>query len=125
AVTRGGDLTPGPLAPDRGGALRRRGVESAPAGGHRGALEVCALASVTTEALLRAVLGRADVHEEFGWLRGLSFVEAGPDGLFPHDLGRDVLDADLRWRDPDGYARVFAGERGVCSGPDLVDQVER
>ena len=35
----------------------------------------------------------------FEWLRGLSFVESGADGLFPHDLARDVLDADLRWRD--------------------------
>jgi hypothetical protein len=33
----------------------------------------------------------------------LSFIEHGPEGLFPHDLAREVLDADLRWRDPEGY----------------------
>ena len=43
----------------------------------------------------------------FAWLRDLSFVETGPDGLFPHDLARDVLDADLRWRDPEGYKGLF------------------
>ena len=43
----------------------------------------------------------------FAWLRDLSFVEAGPDGVLPHDLARDVLDADLRWRDPDGYKDLF------------------
>ena len=31
----------------------------------------------------------------------------GPDGVAPHDLARDVLDADLRWRDFDSYAHVF------------------
>src|SRR5690606_21241841 len=29
-----------------------------------------------------------------------------PRGLVPHDLVREVLDADLRWRDPDGYRRM-------------------
>ena len=65
------------------------------------------MARVTTEALLRAALEREDAHELFTWLRELSFVESGPDGLYPHDLVRDALDADLRWRDPDGYRRVF------------------
>ena len=36
----------------------------------------------------------------FSWLRGLSFMEYGDYGLFPHDLAREVIDADLRWRDP-------------------------
>ena len=27
--------------------------------------------------------------------------------MFPHDLARDVLDADLRWRDPEGYKGLF------------------
>ena len=36
-------------------------------------------------------------------LRSLSFVEQGPYGLDPHDLAREVLDADLRWRDREEY----------------------
>lgn len=35
------------------------------------------------------------------------FVYESSEGLFPHDLARDVLDANLRWRDPDGYKVVF------------------
>ena len=41
------------------------------------------------------------------WLWQLSFVEPRPDGLAFHDLARDVLDADLRWRDEDTYRQVF------------------
>ena len=106
-VTRGGEASLSTLAPDLVGTLVRRFVDVAPFGPQRRALAVCALARVTTEALLRDVLDPDDAHETFKWLRDLSFVESGPDGLSPHDLARDVLDADLRWRDPDGYKDVF------------------
>ena len=36
--------------------------------------------------------------------------------MFPHDLARDALEADLRWRDPDGYRRVFRAIRGHING---------
>ena len=111
-VVRGGEAAADPLAPDLVGTLLRRFVEVVPSGRHRRALEVCALARVTTEALVREVLGLEDAHELFTWLRELSFVESGPEGVFPHDLARDTLEADLRWRDPDGYRRVFRGIRG-------------
>jgi hypothetical protein len=42
----------------------------------------------------------------FAWLRTLSFIEEAPDGLFPHDLVRDALDADLRWRNPEAYREL-------------------
>ena len=32
--------------------------------------------------------------------------------MFPHELARDVLDADLRWRDPGGYKALFRRVRG-------------
>ena len=103
-----GDQAPlDPLTPDLVGVLLRRFVDTIPNGPQRRALEVCALARVTTESLLRAVLGDESAHELFRGLLELSFVEAGPDGVFPHDLARDVLDADLRWRDPDAYRDVF------------------
>jgi hypothetical protein len=111
-VVRGGEAAADPLTPDLVGALLPQFLEVVPSGRHRRALEVCALARVTTEALLREVLGLEDAHELFSWLRGLSFVESGPQGLFPHDLARDALEADLRWRDPDGYRRAFRGIRG-------------
>ena len=115
-VVRGGEAAADPLTPDLVGTLLQRFVEIVPSGLHRRALEVCAPARVTTEALLREVLGLEDAHELFTWLRELSFVESGPEGVFPHDLAREALEADLRWRDPEGYRRVFRGVRGHING---------
>ncbi|MGH7575599.1 MAG: ATP-binding protein [Longimicrobiales bacterium] len=91
-------------APDVVRVLLERFVVDVPSPRHRRALEICAHARFTTEPLLDDVAGADDAHELFEWLRGLPFIEQGPDGLFPHDLAREVLDADLRWRDPAGYA---------------------
>ena len=110
-VAHGGAVHPDPLPPDLVEALVRTFVGTVPTARHRRALEVCAVARTTTEALLRDVLGGDDAHELFGWLRGLSFLDTGADGLFPHDLARDALDADLRWRDLAGYQQVFRGVR--------------
>jgi hypothetical protein len=94
-------------APDLVGTLLAHVVDAAPSPLHRSALETAAYARFTTEDLLRAVLDAGDATGElFGWLRGLPFVEEGPCGLYPHDLVRDLLDADLRWRDRDRYARL-------------------
>jgi hypothetical protein len=106
-VARGGEAAADPLTPDLVGTLLRRFVEVVPSGLHRRGLEVCALARVTTEALLREALEVEDAHELFAWLRRLSFVESGPEGVFPHDLARNALEADLRWRDPESHTRVF------------------
>jgi hypothetical protein len=114
-VVRGGEAAADPLTPDLVGTLLRRFVEIVPSGQHRRALEMCALARVTTEALLREVLGLEDAHEAFGWLRELSFEKSGPEGLYPHDLARDALEADLRWRDPDGYRQLVRGLRGYIN----------
>ncbi len=73
--------------------------EAAPDDLHRRALDVSALARVTDESLLRATLGIDDSERVFAWLRRLSCMESGPRGLYPHDLAREVLEADLRWRD--------------------------
>jgi hypothetical protein len=111
-IVAGGEAPVEPLAPDLVAMLLRRFVDVVPIGERRSALEACALSRVTTEALLRDGAGLENAHDVFAWLRDLSFIEMGPDGLFPHDLARDVLDADLRWRDPDGYKRLFRRVRG-------------
>ncbi|WP_033344043.1 ATP-binding protein [Catenuloplanes japonicus] len=105
AVRRGCD--PRTLAdlPDVVGALLALLVDQAPSPRHRDALEVCAHLPVTTEDLLRSVAGD-EAGPLFAWLRTLSFVSEGPHGLFPHDIVRDALDADHRWRDPAHYARL-------------------
>jgi AAA ATPase domain len=90
-------------APDVVAELLARFVVGVPSQLHRRALEVCALARLTTEALLRAALDAGEVHDVFAWLRSLSFIEQGPYGMAPHDLARDLLDTDLRWRDRERY----------------------
>jgi AAA ATPase domain len=89
-------------------SLVTRLVGDAPSPEHRYALDVCAQAHMTTETTLRAVLAKSatDAGAIFAWLRELPFVESGPRGLYPHDVVRDVLDADLRWRDPAGHRAV-------------------
>lgn len=72
---------------------------------HRAALEICAHAHVTSEALLRALMGEAS-GPLFAWLRKQPFIEATSTGLFPHDVVREALEADLRWRDPEGFAHM-------------------
>ena len=99
--------------PDVVRALLTRFVTQVPSQRHRAALEVCAHTRVTTEELLAEALGGDDAPALFEWLRSLSFVEQGPDGLFPHDLAREVLDADLRWRNPEGYQRLHDAVRAA------------
>jgi hypothetical protein len=93
-------------APEVVEALLTGFVDDLPDVSHRHALQVLAEARTTTEAVLRVALDRDDVHDLFEWLRGLSFVESGPHGLFPHDLTREVLVADLEWRDPEVRHRL-------------------
>lgn len=92
--------------PDLVKPLLDRFASQVPSPLHREALQVCAHMRVTTEALLDVALDTGDTHEIFEWLRGLSFIEQGRDGLFPHDLARDVLDTDLRWRSPEHYVEL-------------------
>jgi hypothetical protein len=89
--------------PDVVRVLLERFVREVPSPAHRMALETCVLVWATTETLLADVVGGKEAHELFAWLRGLSFIQQGPYGLFPHDLARDVLDTDLRWRNPGGH----------------------
>ncbi|MEU9383032.1 AAA family ATPase [Streptomyces sp. NPDC048279] len=80
-------------------------VGDLPSPAHRTALEICAHAYVTSEALVRALLGDS-ASELFGWLRAQPYIESSPSGLFPHDVVRETLEADLRWRDPQGFAAL-------------------
>lgn len=86
-------------------------IGSVPSPTHRFALHVCAHAYVTTQELLRVLMPGSDAAELFSWLRVQPFIESGPAGLYPHDIVRDVLDADLRWRDPAAYESIHRGIR--------------
>ncbi|RMG98196.1 MAG: ATP-binding protein [Chloroflexi bacterium] len=98
-------------APDIIKTLLEQLAQEVPTPHHRTALEACALVRVTTEGLLTEMLAVSDAHDLFEWLRGLSFLDTVQHGLFPHDLARDALIADLRWRNPDWYAELHRRAR--------------
>lgn len=98
-------------SPDIVRTLVEQFVQKVPGPAHRAALEACALVRLTTEGLLAELLATPDAHDLFDWLRSLSFVESGVQGIFPHDLARDALAADLRWRNPDWYAELHRRAR--------------
>ncbi len=96
-------------------ALVERFMEAVPDDDHRKALEICALARVTNEALLQKALPEAEAFELFHWLKDLSFIERGPFGLFPHDLARTAIAADLKWRNPTRYSDLHMAARRYYS----------
>lgn len=98
-------------APDVIKTLLEQLVRKVPGPAHHAALEVCALAHLTTEPLLADMLGMRDVHELFDWLRSLSFIESTRHGLLPHNTVREVLDADVRWRNPEWYSELHRRAR--------------
>ena len=75
-------------SPDVVRVLIERFVAGVPSASHREAVEVCAHARTTTESLLRASVDGGDPAALFAWLRSLSFVEEGPEGVFPRDPAR-------------------------------------
>jgi hypothetical protein len=89
-------------APDLVAALLESLLRDAPADAHMTGLAACAKAWLTTEDLLRQVVGTA-AGEVWAWLERRPFVIRGPNGLFPHDLARDVLDAEFERRWPERY----------------------
>ena len=104
--------------------LLDRFVLDVPTERHRRAVEACALVHYLTEPLLGEMVKHTEVHDLFEWLRSLSFIESGPRGLFPHDLARDVLASDLRWRNPEQYkqfhqqARVYYNTKLKNTSPE-------
>jgi hypothetical protein len=93
-------------APDVVKILLEQFVQKVPGPAHRAALEVCALVRLTNESLLAETLQLEDAHDLFDWLRGLSFIDSGPSGVYPHDLAREALVTDLRWRNPAWYVEL-------------------
>ncbi|MCW5713435.1 MAG: ATP-binding protein [Bauldia sp.] len=87
-------------------ALLDRILDSTPDPKQRFALEMASHARVTSEALLVEVFGEAEGAALFRWLRGLSFMDVGPEGLLPHDLAREVIHHDLFWRNRTRFGQV-------------------
>ncbi|MFG1677550.1 ATP-binding protein [Micromonospora sp. NPDC049282] len=74
----------------------------APSDAHTVGLATCAMAWLTTEDLLRETVGDA-APDVWAWLCRRPFVVSRPTGLSPHDLTRDVLDAEFERRFPARY----------------------
>ena len=97
--------------PDVIKTLLERFVQKVPSPAHRAALETCGLVRILTEGMLSRMLNMPEVGELFDWLRSLSFIDSGRMGLFPHDLAREAIVTDVRWRNPDWYAELHKRAR--------------
>ncbi|MFJ5992832.1 ATP-binding protein [Lentzea sp. NPDC092896] len=110
--------------PGGAGTLLTQLIGEVPGTRHRTALEVCALLLVTTEDLLRSMAGD-DTGELFAWLRAQVFVDESPYGLYPHDVVRDAIVADLRWRDPARHAALYRRKLALFHGQVRAMATER
>lgn len=101
-------------SPDLVAELLRLMLRESPSLSRIDALHVLALARVTTEESVRHALEvpPATAHELYTWLCGLSFVHSTAEGLVPHELMREALLADLRWRGPEKYESLFGRLHG-------------
>ncbi|MEZ4733220.1 MAG: ATP-binding protein [Caldilineaceae bacterium] len=92
--------------PDIINTLLERFIAQVPSAAHRAALEACSLVRIMTEPLLAVMIDDPHPQAIFAWLRTLSFMDAERRGLFPHDLAREALCLELRWRNPERYAEL-------------------
>ena len=99
-----GGTVPDSLAdvPDLISVLLESILRDAPSEAHMAGLATAARAWLTTEDLLRKTVG-TDAAEVWGWLRRRPFVVCRRGGLTPHDVTRDVLEAEFERRSPDRY----------------------
>ncbi len=104
------DLADNP-PPDILQSLLQRFANEVPTEAHGAALEAAALARVVTEDYLQAALGEKEAPALFRWLQTLSFLETGEEGLMVHDSVREVLMAELRWRNRDRYLTLHQRAR--------------
>ncbi len=95
-------------------------LPSAVSRGQQLALDVCALARVTTLELLEHVL-RANAPSQaenapelFKWLTNLSFIRRERIGLCPHELARTALIARVHREHPQNYSAVYRPVREFC-----------
>ncbi|RCG21644.1 ATP-binding protein [Streptomyces reniochalinae] len=104
-------------SPDLVRELLRLLLRETPSLAQADALYVLALARITTEELVRHGLGTSaqEARQLCAWLRGLSFVRSTTEGLVPHELARDALLADLRWRGAEKYERLLGQLHGYLA----------
>jgi len=116
-VEGGGDTAPRALVdhPDAAARLIMSFVDEVAEPRQRDALHVSAHARRVDRALLREVLDLDDLvaDELLAWLRERPYSESHADGLALHDVVRDALDRDLRWRDHEAFIDLHRRIRAV------------
>lgn len=99
---------------------------------HRRALHVIGHARRVDRSLLMAVLDldESAADDVLEWLRQRPYSHSHTDGLSVHDVVRDALDRDLRWRDRDAFAALHRSIRtavlhrmATCQGGDRARAV--
>ncbi len=70
------------------------------------AIELSALVRAVTEELLEETVAPDSAASVFEWLAQRSFMEAHVRGIAPHDLARDAVAADLKWRNPHRFTSL-------------------
>lgn len=107
-------------------ALVERFLDDVASPQQRRALHVAGHARRVDRGMLRAVveangtLDDATADRLLEWLRTRPYAESHPDGLSVHDVVKDVLDRDLRWRDRQAFVELHAAIRRV-----IVDRMSR
>lgn len=91
--------------------LLERFLDNVPSSLHRQALEASSMLRNTTEAILASVVDKERSFELFEWLKTLTFMEPGPFGIYPHDLAREAISMELRWRNSDDLALLHGRAR--------------
>lgn len=86
--------------------LLRCFLHEVPSEAHRQALYAAAQIGTVTEGLLRHGVPSAPARELFDWLSRRSFTRPTDSGLALHELVADALNAELRWRDPEGFVEM-------------------
>lgn len=81
--------------------LLKQFTRSIPSFMHRRALWLSAMVPYTTQCLLRKIIDEENSHLLLDWLGELSFARVTRRGVEIHELVKDVLRADLQWRDPE------------------------
>lgn len=88
-------------------------------------VEAASVSRRVDEPILRSLLDRDDVREEFDLLRRLPFVERTSEGLLIHDVVRETVERNLSVRDPEVHAMyrrrvaTYFTERAGQTRPDL------
>lgn len=82
-------------------------LDDVPDEDHALGLDLCAMAWLLTKPMLAESVG-ARSDEVWTWLADQPFISQSADGLYAHDLVRDVLEAHLSRVRPDQHQRLFS-----------------